>query len=293
MLYFGGRNSSQGSGSGRYPLLAKRLFSEGSSDVIINFQPLRSEVNTYLASLGIKYSFYFEYLFTGTEVRAGDSNSLVGASLMKIPIVMDLYKAVEENKLSLNQKVTVPSNVPGGNDQLYGNQENLKAGQQITLKTASQIALNESDNTAAYTVFQAVNGLLPTQDQALNNLDIEVQNQEGASGPFVMISSRSYVSILKCIYFSCFLSLKDSQAILDDLTNSPDDNGLRSGVPNGVEVAHKIGSFGTQTQSDCGIVYVPDRRYELCIMLDEGSVNAKQHIKKLSEMVYDYVSKVN
>lgn len=287
------RNSTHGSSQGRYPLLAKRLFLENSSDVIINFEPLRSDVKNYLASLGIKYSFYFEYLFTGTEIRDGDSNRLVGASLMKIPVIMDLYKAAELGKINLDKTVAVPSDVVGGNDTQFGNQENLKPGDQITLRRAAKITLTESDNTASYTVFKAIDGLLAPQDQALNNLDIELQVKDVVGESYALISSRSYTSILKCLYFSCFLSPDDSQVILNDLTSSADDNGLRAGVPKTIEVAHKIGSFNAETQSDCGIVYIPNRRYVLCIMLDEDATSASQHIKKLSEMIYDYMNKVN
>lgn len=292
-LYFNGRNSPKNSDQGNFPLLAKRLFLENSSDVIINFEPLRSDIKKYLSSLGVTYSFYFEYLFTGTAVRDGDSNRLVGASLMKIPIIMDLYKAVEHGKIDLDKSVTVPNNVVGGNDTQFGNQENLKAGDQISLRKAAKITLTESDNTASYTVFKAIDGLLAPQDQALNNLDIELQVKDVVGESYALISSRAYASILKCLYFSCFLSPDNSQTILDDLTSSADSSRLRAGVPNTVEVAHKIGSFNSETQSDCGIVYVPDRRYVLCIMLDEDTTNASRYIRGLSKMVYDYVSTVN
>lgn len=292
-LYFGNRNSLKDSSQGRYPLLAKRLFLENPGDVIIDFEPLRSDVKNYLASLGISYSFYFEYLFTGTSIRDGDNNRLVGASLMKIPIIMDLYKAVELGKISLDKSVAVPSDVVGGSDTRFGNQENLKPGDQITLRKAAKITLTESDNTAAYTVYKAIDGLLPAQDQAINNLDIELQVKDIVGESLAMISSRSYASILKCLYYSCFLSLDDSQTILNDLTNSADDNRLHAGVPKMIEVAHKIGSFNAETQSDCGIVYVPNRRYVLCIMLDEDVTNAGRHIEELSKIIYDYVSTVN
>ncbi len=293
VLYFNERNSPKGSGQDRYPLLAKRLFLENSSDVIINFEPLRSDIKKYLSNQGIAYSFYFEYLFTGTSVRDGDSNRLVGASLMKIPNIMDLYKAVELDKIDLDKSVTVPSDVIGGNDTQFGNQENLKPGDQISLRKAAKITLTESDNTASYTVFKAIDGLLAPQDQALNNLDIELQVKDVIGESYALISSRAYASILKCLYFSCFLTPENSQTILDSLTSSADSSRLRAGVPNTVKVAHKIGSFNAETQSDCGIVYIPDRRYLLCIMLDEDTTTASRHIKELSKMVYDYVSTVN
>src|SRR5579872_2021372 len=137
----------------QYPLLANRIFLDTADDTTVNFQPLRSNVQAYLAKLNVKHSFYFEYLSTGSTIRDGEDTALVGASLMKIPIVMDLYKAVEEHKVSLNKQVTVPANVPDGNDPQYGNIDNLQTGQLISLQNAVQLTLSASDNTAAYTIF--------------------------------------------------------------------------------------------------------------------------------------------
>src|SRR5579864_4281945 len=159
----------------KYPLLASQVFLEPSVDTTVNFQPLRQNVQAYLAKLNIKHSFYFEYLSTGESIRDGEDNALVGASLMKIPIVMDLYKAAEEGKISLDKVVAVPSNVPNSSDQQYGNVENLQPGQEISLRNAAQLTLSDSDNTAAFTIFNAIQGLLPTSDQSLNNLDIQTQ----------------------------------------------------------------------------------------------------------------------
>mgnify|MGYP000750370884 CR=1 FL=1 len=274
------------------PLLARRLYLENPSDTLINFQPLRKDVKNYLETSGLKYSFYFEYLFTGTSIRAGEQNKLVGASLMKIPIVMDLYKAAEQNKIDIDQEVTVPE-LAINNDPQYGNQGKLKAGDKITLREAAKITLVESDNTAAYTVFDATKNLLPPEDQAINNLDIDTEIGQSDKGKFALIDARSYSSFLKCLYLSCFVSPNSSEEILGFLTNSPDDDRIRAGLPSEVQVAHKIGSFSTITQSDCGIVYVPNRRYVLCIMLDTDEKTAAKHIKTLSEMAYKYVSSVN
>jgi len=286
--------------AGRYeqdqnPLLAKGLFLENPSDIIINFEPLRKEIKAYLTSTGLTHSFYFEYLFTGTNIRDGKDNKLVGASLMKIPIVMDLYKAVEQGKITLDKKVFVPQNTAAasGTDEQYGNQKNLKPGDQISLREAAKIALVESDNTAAFTIFEATKDLLPAKEQSINSLDVETRVGEAEQGNYALIDARSYTSFLKCLYFSCFLSMHDSQEILDYLTTTADDSRIPAGVPEQVKVAHKIGSFSDVTQSDCGIVYASNRRYALCLMLDTDVKTASQHIKKVSEMVYNYVTNVN
>lgn len=279
----------------QYPLLAKRLFLENPSDVLINFDPLRKDVKQYLNDTGLTHSFYFEYLFTGSNIRAGGNNRLVGASLMKIPIVMDLYKAAELGKLDLDSKVTIPESAveAAPNDVQFGNQHGLQPGDSITLREAAKIALVESDNTAAFIVFEASKDVLPPEDQAINNLDVETRRGEASEVNYVLIDSRSYASFLKCLYYSCFLSVDHSQEILGYLTGSADGTRLQAGVPEGVDVAHKIGSFSDITQSDCGIVYVPDRRYLLCVMLDADTETASGHIQKISEMVYNYVTSVN
>jgi beta-lactamase class A len=291
-LYLHTRSTLKHTTQNQYPLLAKRLFLEKSSDIVVNFEPLRKDVKSYLASTGLTYSFYFEYLFTGTNIRIGENNKLVGASLMKIPIVMDLYKAAEQGKIDLNKNVTVPkdSGEAFSKDLQYGNQMHLKAGDQISLRKAAKIALVESDNTAAYTVFEATKDLLPADDQAINNLGVETRVGELDQGKYALIDARSYSTFLKCLYFSCFLSLEDSQEILNHLTVATDRNRIPAGVPKEIKVAHKFGSFSDVTQSDCGIVYAPNHRYVLCLMLDADDKTASRHIKKVSEMVYDYIA---
>ena len=89
----------------------------------------------------------------------------------------------------------------------------------------------------------------------------------------------------------CFLNFDDSQAILNDLTTDSNDNSrIRAGVPSNIPVARKIGSFSDLTQSDCGIIYVPDKNYLLCVMLDESGPAADKDIKNLSTMVYKYIN---
>lgn len=279
----------------RYPLLSKRLFLERSSAVVIDFQPLRKDVKTYLDKTGLIYSFYFEYLFTGTSIRLGENNKLVGASLMKIPIVMDLYKAVEHGKIDLDKSVVVPTDLGDAfsADAQYGNQTALRPGNRISLREAAKIALIESDNLAAYTIFRATKNLLPPEKQAITNLDVETKVGQIDQGKYALIDARSYATFLRCLYFSCFLSPADSQEILSHLVAAHDNGRIPAGLPSGTRVAHKIGSFSDITQSDCGIIYEPTHSYLMCLMLDTDAASASGHIKKVSEMVYRYIMKTD
>ncbi len=276
----------------KYPLLAKRIFLENPNDTIVNFTPLRKQISDYLAKTKIPHSFYFEYLPTGSNIRDGETNELVGASLMKIPIVMDLYKAAELGKVDLDKKVTVTAEAVS-NDGVYGNTDQLKPGDSLTLRQAAKIALIESDNTAAYVVYANTKTVLKDDELAIKSLDVEFAETNTATGSYVLIGSRAYSSFLSCLYFSCHLNREHSQEILNQLTESKDNNRLRAGVPADVKVARKIGSFSKQTQSDCGIVYIPNRQYSICLMLQSDDAMTNNHFKAISKMVYDYVSTAN
>jgi beta-lactamase class A len=92
------------------------------------------------------------------------------------------------------------------------------------------------------------------------------------------------------LYLACFVNKDHSQQILRDLTQTPFSDRISDGVPKDVLVAHKIGVYGDQADSDCGIVYLPDRHYLLCIMFALPPAQANQHMATVSKLVYDFVS---
>lgn len=268
----------------KYPLLAKRLSVEQPDDILVNFAPLRQDIHAYLDKIGVKNSLYFEYLYTGTSIRVGDNEEQVAASLMKIPLVMSLYKASELKLIDLNQEVVI-SQPEISNE--FGDLWQKGPGTKISLQEAARLTLIDSDNTAANVIFDNIKNLQTTNNiDALKEIDVDMTT---TADKRVTISARSYASILKCLYLACYLSKDHSQELLSLLTESTLDNGLLSGVPSNVPVANKIGTFSNINESDCGIVYVPLRAYLLCVMLELPNDQAKTHIRALSKMVYDYV----
>ena len=69
---------------------------------------------------------------------------------------------------------------------------------------------------------------------------------------------------------------------------------LVAGVDPGVIVAHKIGVFDPLgINSDCGIIYIPNRPYTLCIMVKGNESTSKRHISVLSKMIFGYIMKAS
>lgn len=267
-----------------YSLLAKRLFVEDPNDTLINFTPLRSALKKYLANTGVEHSLMLEYLPTGTTIRVDENNKLVGASLLKLPVVISLYKAAEQGKISLDQTITITQDMV---DNRFGELWQKGPGTKITLREAARLTLVESDNTAANVISKGLESKIAINESVLAELDIEVQTSGKET---TRISARDYSSILKCLYLSCYLHRNDSQDILRQLSEATDYGRIASGIPTQVTVAHKVGVYGDEIQSDCGIVYIPNRPYTICIMLRTNPNDAAKHMQMISKLAYDYMN---
>lgn len=269
-----------------YPLLSRRIFIENPNDTRINFSGLRKELNQYFKDNKLGGTLYFEYLPTGTSVRVNPSQEFRAASLIKTPVAMELYKAAEKNLVDLDKKRPLKQEWLNSD---YGELYKKGMGYELSLREAAKILLSESDNTALRMIIDATANL-QIEDRALGALDIEF-SQTSKNGE-INIGTRSYASFFKCLYFACYNTKEHSQEILDYLTQSKFDNRLTAGINNdkNIKIAHKIGVFNTQVQSDCGIVYVENKNYVLCIMLEgDDTPETNTHIAELSRRAYDFI----
>lgn len=267
-----------------YDYLAKRIQIDNPNTVKINFTTLRSELESYIGTLkngGSNVSVYYEYLPTGVSVNINEKNEVVAASLMKLPVVMNLYKAAELGLLKLDDKVTLKQEWLNSE---YGDLYKKGAGYSLTLRELAYLTLRNSDNTALMAVWDSVSRAdLANSDQALFYLDVDYNVLKDES---VLIGARSYSSILKCLYLSCFNAKDDSNEILRELSKSSFNDRLTKYLPVNVKVAHKIGTFSEKYQSDCGIFYIPKENYVLCVMVQGTDPESSSIIADISQKVY-------
>ncbi|MBW4061793.1 serine hydrolase [Candidatus Saccharibacteria bacterium] len=274
-----------------YSLLDPSVSDSATHPEIINFDPLRQNLKLYLAGLNVSHSLYFEYLPNGVNIRDGDDNTSQAASLLKTPLVMDLYKLAEQGKISLDNVSTV-NPVDLDADPVYGNPTHLRIGDKLTLRQAAQITLKYSDNTTLSLIKDRIIPIIDSSSDSFRSLDLTLTFGSLATNQQVAISSRSYASILKCLYYACFNSPDDSTQIITDLFGSSELNRLVAGVPTDIKVAHKVGSGSTSAQSDCGIIYDPGKPYLVCLMLFNipSTTNVNPYFQHVSQMIYDYVN---
>ncbi len=270
-----------------YNFLARRVLIDNPNDTLLDFSTLQKNYQEYLTNKGLndKVSLNFEYLPTGSSIGFNEDQEYVGASLLKLPLVVSAYKLAEQGRINLDTKI--PLKKEWLNDS-FGNLYKKGAGYELTYREAISYALRDSDNTAALMLFDLVSTKQGTASP--NILGFVDANYATSPQENVLIGAQAYTSILKCVYFSCYLNHDDSQAILTYLSRSDDQTRLQLFLPDNLTVAHKIGTFSNEVQSDCGIFYLPKRNYSLCIMVKGQDPEASQIIGDLSYMTYHYLA---
>jgi beta-lactamase class A len=274
----------------KYNYLSKRVLIENPNDIILNFSDLESQLESYAANklVNKKHSIYFEYLPTGTSVGINEQSELAGASLIKLPLAVNLYKAAEEGKINLDQPITIKEEWLNS---AYGELYKKGFGYQLTLRELAKIMLVDSDNTAASAIYATLEGAIPINEQLLSFIDINYDINKDQS---ISLGSETYSSILKCLYFSCYLNKDSSQEILNLLTESTADNRLLRYLPDDIVVAHKIGTYtppnSENIQSDCGIFYLKNRNYLLCVMVSGNDDSTDKIIGDISSLVHEFLA---
>jgi len=271
-----------------YLFLSKRIFAENQNDILISFVPLRSAIRQYVEQQKDEIGVYFEYLPSGNSIGANDQLEVPIVSLVKIPIVMGVYKEIEKGRIKKDDLLTIKEE---NLDKKFGSLWKKGVGYQITVNEAIRLTLVESDNTASSLLLS----LVPVSiDTVFDNLDIPKETK----GKYHIVSPKSYSSIFRSLYLSSYLSQQSSNEILTILTQTIFNDKIAALPSKEIKVAHKIGVLNSinseeHIYTDCGIVYVPSRPYVLCIFVNASEEKARKHMQFISNMAYQYLIAIN
>ena len=100
--------------------------------------------------------------------------------------------------------------------------------------------------------------------------------------------------VLREIYNEEYINKDASISILTAMKNQALTSKIPSGLPEGIKFANKTGELDS-VQNDAAIIYADNIDYILVVMMDEvyNGVEAVENISKISELTYEYMSKIN
>lgn len=215
-------------------------------------------------------------------------------SLVKLPLAMAYYKMAELRPEVLQSQLVIPKNdtVAGNTDQHYPPQDPLQPETPYAVQEMIRHMLVYSDNTP-------FDPLMNYGKLFLENVFKDLGIKEVRDGNQIVgwtSSVRSYAAALRALFNVSYLDSASSNTVLSLLVQSTFSQGLASGVPSGVKVAHKFGegtgtdSSGkilTYTLNDCGIIYKPDQPFILCVMTEGSDFSSMEAtIQDITRTVY-------
>lgn len=278
----------------QYELINPVVTSGLSKHFIINFKPLKDEFLEIQDRYSQKTYIYFSYLNNATWVGIDEREEFTAASTVKVPLAMALLKAVEDNKLSLDDRYALDElDIDSNFGELY---KTASVDEEFTVRELLKIMLEQSDNTAQLAISNIFRRM---------GIDDPLYNVYGFLGwglnqnissigtgiTYSKVNLKTLANLFIALYDAKYVGAEDSEMILEYLANTPFETKIAAGVPDSVLVSHKIGVAGSDfTYSDCGIVYAPNRHYLLCL----GSVGAPEEVAarfmaEISEAAYNYV----
>jgi beta-lactamase class A len=252
--------------------------------------PLRKDLEAIRARYPQQTYVYFAYLNNSSWIGLGERDRFYAASTTKVPLAMTILKAIEDKKLVLDQEYSLDE-LDLSSD--FGTLYQKGPDATFSIRELLDIMLKQSDDTASVALLHILNklGIASPLDDVYNSMGWEF-NTIGTTPDYKDITLKTLSNMFISLYNASYVSIDNSQLILDDLTKTPFDDQIVAGLPAGVRVAHKIGIADQyQVYSDCGIVYIPDRNYLLCLASQGVSQkNADAFMKEVSATVFSYVN---
>jgi beta-lactamase class A len=235
-------------------------------------------------SLQGTYAIYVEDLTTGSWVGLNEREKYFPASLAKMPIIVAIYKQIQEGTLTLNQAIVIESR---DIDTRFGPLAFTESGASFTIADLIKYALVQSDNTAARALLRQL-----TVDEVMEARLAMGLDWPKAQDDVTRASPKEYANMFRSLYVSSYLRRAFSNEILSLLADTPFDEQLAAGLPTGVRMSHKYGVTTEEDSThDCGIVYLPNHHYLICAMSKGAGVEeANQVIALLSKETYEYMS---
>ncbi|OBR90675.1 MULTISPECIES: serine hydrolase [Clostridium] len=236
-------------------------------------------------------AFVIENLKTGEKIAYNENVVVPSASLIKIPIMMEILNQVKEGKLSLKQRITVNDNVKVP----FSILNLLESGNSYTLKDIITLMIIQSDNTAANILMDLAG--MDNVNNYVKNLEIKntvlqrkmMDSQARKEGRENKTTAADMAKFFEIIYKGEKAKESHSVIMKNILTAQLDNSVMRLNIPDDTLIAHKTGDLDGISH-DAGIVYLPNVDYIFCGLTWDAVTNnfARETIGKISKIAYDY-----
>jgi beta-lactamase class A len=241
---------------------------------------LEKRLEDYLSGIKGLYGMYYYDIYSQTGFGINDDYVYTAASTVKIPLNLYLFEKIADGSVSPEELMTYSSKDYEAGTGIIQYEE---TGKQYTLRQLSRLSIVESDNIAANMLLRRL-GRRELKNYMRELGGKVVSDSENISCPLDM------ALYMRKTYDFCMDNNVLGSELMNSYENTKHNDRIPEGLPKGVRVAHKIGSWPPSAYHDVGIVFA-QRPYILAVMSRdaESCQEAVNTIAFISEEVYKFV----
>lgn len=246
---------------------------------IQNPQTLDEKIKAELLNFKGKVWIYAKNLDTGKDYSLRADEQVRTASTIKLPIMLEVFRQVEQGKLKWTDEITLTKQNKQGGSGILGE---FSDGTKIDLKTLNNLMIVVSDNTATNLIIDKV-----MADSVNDFMDVLGLKQTrslrkiGGGGdskivadPFYRLfgigvtSPKDMVKLMEMLEKGQVVSKEASAEMLNILKRQQYKEAIGRNLPDTIPSASKSGALD-RLRSDVGIIYTRRGRIAMAITVDD------------------------
>lgn len=230
---------------------------------------------------------------TQNYIDINSSEVFSAASIIKIPVLIDLFKSVENGTISLDDTIPLTEYYRSEGS---GSLQYKATDSKYTIDKLAEIMITESDNSATNMLMSQIGGVnnvnQSIRDWGLKNTEIQtwLPDMKGTNHS----TAKEMAQMLYNIDLNEeFLTDASRNKIYSYMSHVHNNRLIQAGLGNGSIFYHKTGDIGKML-GDAGIVVTPTgKRYIVVIFANRphNAYTGKEFIVKASEIIYNYMVK--
>lgn len=265
---------------------------------------LKEAIQVKLNTVEGEFAVALKDLQTGQTLFINEKENFHAASTMKTPVMIEVFKQARAGKFSLSDSILVKNEFksivdgsPFGLDVSDDSADDMykKIGQKMTIYDLTYQMIIVSSNLATNILIDLVGAKNANATmRTLGANDIQVlrgveDNKAFKLGMNNTVTAYDLMLIFEKLARKSVVSQEDSEGMIKILLDQKFREKIPAKLPKDVKVAHKTGSI-TGVQNDSGIVYLPDGRKYVLVLLSRKLKDEKKGVEALAEvsrMIYD------
>ncbi len=228
---------------------------------------------------------------TGKYADINGSEIFSAASIIKVPVLISLFKSIEANRLSIYDEMMLTNYYKASGS---GNLQYNETGKRLTIDQLAKVMIQDSDNSATNMLMSKLGSMTAVNSDirqwGIKNTHVKTWLPDLKGTNYT--TTDDMATMLFNLDNPSFLSINSREYIVDYMSHVKNDRLIPQGLGAGATFLHKTGDIGTML-GDAGIVFMPDgRKYIVVIMANRpyNSPQGKLFIQQASKIIYTYMS---